>query len=54
MIEIGPDFARIMLAFISRELDVDLSGDGTRDALSASFRFSAVRAEILRDLPCRD
>ncbi|MGC6418455.1 MAG: hypothetical protein ACON3Z_15130 [Bradymonadia bacterium] len=52
--EIGPDFARIMLAFISRELDVDLSGDGTRDALSASFRFSAVRAEILRDLPCRD
>ena len=50
--EIGPDFARIMLGFLSRQLDIDLDKDGTNDALSASFAYSAVRARILRQMPC--
>ena len=52
--EIGPDFARIMLTFLERELDVDLDGDGWPDAMSASFRFSAVPASVLRTEPCQE
>lgn len=52
--EIGPAFARVMLSFIERELDIDLDGDGAPDALSASFRFAAVRAQILRNEACRE
>lgn len=52
--EIGPEFAQIMLGFLNSKLDIDLDGDGRLDALSASFRFEAVRAIVERDLPCVD
>ena len=50
--EIGPQFARVMMAFIRQKLDIDLDGDGQFDALSAAFSFEAVRAVILRDSAC--
>lgn len=50
--EIGPQFARVMQAFIRQKLDVDLDGDGLYDSLSAAFSFEAVRAVIRRDTAC--
>ena len=50
--EIGPQFARVMQAFVRQKLDVDLDGDGLYDSLSAAFSFEAVRAVILRDTAC--
>ena len=50
--EIGPQFARVMQAFVRQKLDVDLDGDGLYDSLSAAFSFVAVRAVILRDTAC--
>ena len=52
--EIGSGFAQIMLNFISAKLDIDSDGDGLLDAMSASFRFAAVSANILRDQPCAE
>ena len=50
--EIGPDFARVMLAFIRQKLDVDLDADGLADAMSAAFKFEAVRAVVLLEQGC--
>lgn len=50
--EIGPAFAEIMLNFLRAQLDIDLDQDGVVDALSASFKFTAVTGLINRDQPC--
>ena len=50
--EIGPSFAEVMLNFLRAKLDIDLDGDGTKDALSASFSFSAVNAVVNCSEPC--
>ncbi|HCH61955.1 MAG: hypothetical protein CL927_16935 [Deltaproteobacteria bacterium] len=50
--EIGPDFGTLMLAILEGMLDVDQDGDGTPDALSAMFRYTAVSSTIDRDAAC--
>ena len=52
--EIGSGFAQVMLNFLSSKLDMDLNQDGRADALSASFRFTAVRANIDRTMRCAE
>lgn len=52
--EIGPGFAQVTLNFLSSKLDVDLDGDGSVDALSASFKFTVVRGVVDRMSPCAE